>query len=156
VVALALLAVAPAAAGANSLLSGYGGPGQGSQVILGSALVNPPGGGSGGGGGSSSSGGGSGPQARTPNHGASSPEGPAGARNRGSGPHSAPSASKGGQASAGGAHGYTPALALAAHESGAGSAPFGLSGTDLLYILLVLGGLLLTGVVTMRVAGRPR
>src|SRR4051812_5612016 len=49
------LACAPAGADAGSLLSGYGGPGQGSQALLGSALI-------GGGGGSSSggSGGGSG------------------------------------------------------------------------------------------------
>ena len=33
---------APASALASPLLSGYGGPGQGSQVILGSALVNGP------------------------------------------------------------------------------------------------------------------
>ena len=49
----ALVAVAPAAASANSLLSGYGGPGAGNQAILGSALIG--GGGSAGGGGSSGS-----------------------------------------------------------------------------------------------------
>jgi hypothetical protein len=38
---------APAAGSANSLLSGYGGPGQGSQAILGSALLNGPGNGGG-------------------------------------------------------------------------------------------------------------
>ena len=52
VVALALPAFlqAPASAHANPLLSGYGGPGQGSQVLLGSTLLNGPrsGGGSGG------------------------------------------------------------------------------------------------------------
>ena len=49
-----LLAAMPAAASAGSLLSGYGGPGEGSQVILGASLVNGPrgGGGSPGGGGS--------------------------------------------------------------------------------------------------------
>jgi hypothetical protein len=49
----ALVAVAPASAAANSLLSGYGGPGAGNQAILGSALIG--GGGSAGGGGSSGS-----------------------------------------------------------------------------------------------------
>jgi hypothetical protein len=44
-----VLAVAPSTAPASSLLSGYGGPGQGTQAILGSGLV---GGSSGGGGGS--------------------------------------------------------------------------------------------------------
>ena len=49
----ALVAVVPATASANSLLSGYGGPGAGNQAILGSALIG--GGGSAGGGGSSGS-----------------------------------------------------------------------------------------------------
>jgi hypothetical protein len=44
---LVTLAIAPTAAVAGPLLSGYGGPGQGSQAILGSALLN---GGKGGGG----------------------------------------------------------------------------------------------------------
>ncbi|HEY1834670.1 MAG TPA: hypothetical protein VGG08_09555, partial [Solirubrobacteraceae bacterium] len=52
VLTLALAALAPSAASANPLLSGYGGPGQGDQAIIGAALVNGPGqGGSGGGGG---------------------------------------------------------------------------------------------------------
>jgi hypothetical protein len=43
---LAAIAVAtPVAAHASPLLSGYGGPGQGSQMILGSSLLNGPGGG---------------------------------------------------------------------------------------------------------------
>jgi hypothetical protein len=50
----ALMAVSPTLASASSLLSGYGGPGQGNQAILGSALLNGPrgGGGSAGSGGS--------------------------------------------------------------------------------------------------------
>jgi hypothetical protein len=40
VAALVLGGAACSAAGANPLLSGYGGPGQGSQVILGSTVVN--------------------------------------------------------------------------------------------------------------------
>ena len=48
---VAALVAPPGIAVANPLLSGYGGPGQGSQAILGSALGNgPPGGGGGGGG----------------------------------------------------------------------------------------------------------
>jgi hypothetical protein len=55
---LALAAAMPAAAVASSLLSGYGGPGQGNQAILGAALVNGPrgGGGSGSSSGSTTSG----------------------------------------------------------------------------------------------------
>jgi hypothetical protein len=57
--ALALLvtfAASPGVAAASSLLSGYGGPGQGSQAILGSTLVNGPRGGGGSGGSSGSTG----------------------------------------------------------------------------------------------------
>jgi hypothetical protein len=51
---VALSAALASAAQASSLLSGYGGPGQGSQAILGSALLNgPPGGGGAGTGGAS-------------------------------------------------------------------------------------------------------
>src|SRR5262249_33452093 len=65
-----LAAGTPVPASASSVLSGYGGPGQGNQAILGSALLSGPGGGGGssgrggsggaggsGGGGSSSQGG---------------------------------------------------------------------------------------------------
>ncbi len=51
-----LFSFAPAVALGNSLLSGYGGPGEGSQAIIGSTLVK---GGSGGGGGGSAGSGGS-------------------------------------------------------------------------------------------------
>jgi len=46
---LALLAMPATALGASPLLSGYGGPGAGEQVVLGSTYVSPPPGGSGGG-----------------------------------------------------------------------------------------------------------
>ena len=52
---VASFAALPAVSEASPLLSGYGGPGQGNQAILGSALVNGPG--SGGGGGASGGGG---------------------------------------------------------------------------------------------------
>jgi hypothetical protein len=45
--AMAIAAASSDAAAANPLLSGYGGPGQGSQAILGSALLNGPGAGGG-------------------------------------------------------------------------------------------------------------
>lgn len=57
--AAVLVCAAPACASANPLLSGYGGPGQGSQAILGSAIVGGGGSGSGGGSGTGSQGGGS-------------------------------------------------------------------------------------------------
>ncbi len=46
VLAFAVVLALPGAAQANPLLSGYGGPGQGSQTLIGSSLVNSPGGGS--------------------------------------------------------------------------------------------------------------
>src|SRR5438876_10100556 len=67
--ALALLALAPAAANAGPLLSGYGGPGQGNQAILGSTLLGGPGGGSSGAG----AGSGSGAPAIVPSSGAATP-----------------------------------------------------------------------------------
>jgi hypothetical protein len=56
VVLFAAAMAAPAVAQADPLLSGYGGPGQGNQAILGSALLNGPSGGSSGGGGPAASG----------------------------------------------------------------------------------------------------
>src|SRR4051794_19511196 len=53
-------AFAPAASASSTLLSGYGGPGQGNQAILGSAVIGGKGGSGGGGG--SGSGGGASPQ----------------------------------------------------------------------------------------------
>jgi hypothetical protein len=156
-VVAALCALAPAAQ-ANSLLSGYGGPGQGSQVILGATLV-------GGGGGASGSGSGGGTSA---GGGGGSSQGPAGAstgaaEGSSGGSSHAPTGSRhaaggagGGHASSSDARAYSSAALLAAHEPAADSSPFGLSGTDLLFILLVLGGLVLTGVLTRRVAGRPQ
>jgi hypothetical protein len=41
-IVVTLSALVPASAGASSLLSGYGGPGQGTQAILGSTLLNGP------------------------------------------------------------------------------------------------------------------
>jgi hypothetical protein len=52
-VLLALAAALPLSAHAGPLLSGYGGPGQGNQAILGSTLLGPAGGGSPGAGGPS-------------------------------------------------------------------------------------------------------
>jgi hypothetical protein len=46
---VASLGALPAVSEAGPLLSGYGGPGEGNQAILGSALLNGPGGGGGGG-----------------------------------------------------------------------------------------------------------
>ena len=150
---LTLLAVAsaalPSAAAASSLLGGYGGPGEGNQAILGSALLNGTGGGSGGGSaGSSTVGSRSGGAATT----GSSRRGHKGSA-VGKGPVAGASHGRGGVggASAGGVDvhavrslGQTSPLV---HE---GSEPLGLSGVDLLYILLALGALACTGALTWR------
>jgi hypothetical protein len=144
---LAILAAAalPAAAGANPLLSGYGGPGVGNQAILGSALLN---GGESTGGGSGTTGQGSSPAgapviAATPTAGERVAQGaPRSAASRGAGKVSGFSSS-----------------AYSAFERGA-SAPasgtLGLSGQDVLFILLALVVLAFTGVLTRRLMADPQ
>lgn len=151
--ALALVCVFPAAARASSLLSGYGGPGQGNQAILGSAVVNGPTGGSGGGSGSTS--------AEATGSG-SAPGGQGGTS--AAGKHSSSGSAKrgggsAGRSSAGAARtypSYPSSQAQAASRSSSTGGTLGLSGADVLYILLALAALVLTGVLTMRLARRPQ
>jgi hypothetical protein len=129
-------AALPATAHAGPLLSGYGGPGQGNQAILGSALLGGSAGGSGtsGGGGSRSRGGSSSAaHSRTATHGAAGTLG-----------------SKRADALAGerGASSY-PAVEPTASRSGPA---LGLSGADLAYILLAAAALALTGALMRRIA----
>lgn len=154
------------AALASSLLSGYGGPGQGNQAILGSALLNRPGGGSGGGG-SGSSGSGSGEESGSLASGAdsstsSSEAASSGARSStrsGAGRKTSSSAADAGRGSqtprSAAASASPPSIAdvYAAAERGrpAPSTPaFGLSGADLLLIVLALGMLALIGLLSRR------
>jgi hypothetical protein len=155
--ALALSAAAPAAASADPLLSGYGGPGQGNQAILGSALLNgPPGGGEGGGG---SAGAGGSPTSGGPTGGVTGA--PAAAATPG---HASSAAGNGsqateraGKASGNGSQTYSYPSGLAASRAAlGGSQTLGLTGTDLMYILLALGALGLTGALTSQLARRPR
>jgi hypothetical protein len=142
-------AALPAVATAGSLLSGYGGPGQGNQAILGSALLNGPSSGGGGGGGSTGAGGsvGAGPLSGTSNPVASSR--PQGTRARHHSTSSRPSSGTGslGVTSPGGSGAYPLSTGLARAVSG-DSRTLGLSGADLLYILLALAALALTGLAT--------
>ena len=142
---------AAAAAGGGSLLSGYGGPGEGSQAILGSTLLNGPkgGGGAGGRGAAPSAGGGGGA-------GASEGAAPAPATSTGSAPrslhiHARPNHSRGGATVVEARTGRLPAVASAPGTS-VGSQPLGLSAGDLLFILLALASLGLTGLLTTRLA----
>jgi hypothetical protein len=161
----ASLAAIPAAASAGSLLSGYGGPGEGSQVILGASLVNGPRGGGGSQGGSSQTGGGStsgGGSATVAATGNSADR----VSSRGTGGHSASprhvrtgaggakqvrGGADGGPAGGAATHSSLPAVA-AVRPAAEGSDTLGVSGIDLLYILLAVGALVLTAVLTRRIA----
>jgi hypothetical protein len=161
-ISLAISAVLPALASAGSLLSGYGGPGEGNQAILGSALLN----GRSGKGGSSGGSGGAAGTAQSGSYGsliasakeaqtASSSDGSRGSTGTSS-PRSSKSGSKqrhveagAGKASNSASPPYTQTNRPSTQASGGGSSqPLGLSGADLLYILLALVVLALTGVLT--------
>jgi hypothetical protein len=161
--------VAPATAGANPLLSGYGGPGEGNQAILGSGLVGGPSGGGGPGAGSGSTGA-AGLQASDA---AGTTAGGSGLATRGSGASArgahadgAASGSRGqgkhgraGAAAAAGARATPPARAFtpaAATGSEGGSQTLGLSGADFLYIAVALVALLVIGALTRGFAREPR
>jgi len=162
---LAVSAVAPAAAGAGPLLSGYGGPGQGNQAILGSALVNGEGGSSGGGsaGAAGSSAAGSGAGAGGAGAGASTVTRSSSAAGA---PGGAPAAAhrRGKQANRPLAGTFSSATAASAQSSSlsasrgraGGAQTLGLSGADLLYMLLAFGALAFTGLLTAKLAHEPR
>ncbi len=163
---VALPAAIPSLAAGSSLLSGYGGPGQGSQAILGSALVGGGGGSSSGGGGSSSGGAGgpSGPsRLGEPPGRTETATGATGAAAGGTGSVPAPKSARGasrsrsygagqkpaGSAGAAGKGGDRAATAALASGAGTGQAEtLGLSGGDLLYVLLALAALAFTGALT--------
>ncbi|HXP37552.1 MAG TPA: hypothetical protein VN817_07285 [Solirubrobacteraceae bacterium] len=155
--AAAMTGTAPA----NSLLSGYGGPGEGNQAILGSALLNAPkGGGSGGGGAGvirSSTGQTSGAQsgettAPQSTH-RSSVGTKASARRQKEGAHATktPVRSTASQAEEGTRVIYP---AASREVTTGGSRALGLSGADFVYIILALGVLAVTGFLTVRLT-RP-
>jgi hypothetical protein len=160
---LSLSAALPAASSAGSLLSGYGGPGQGSQEIIGAGLVN---GGSRGGG---SSGGGSrggsavGPATAAPSSVATG-TGPAAAASAPSRPgkHSGRATRRGqrikgqaGSVAAGGTKTYSALSPDAAVQAvPGGSSALGLSSASLLYVALAILALIFTG-LCMRLLVRP-
>jgi hypothetical protein len=175
---LTLLAVfvafAPSSALADSLLSGYGGPGEGNQAILGSALVGGAGGGGSSNGSSGSSGGSTGSTGSTGSSskdlsggvtsggageavstGASGRGASSGADGRAVG-RGTSSRSTHGQASGGAPRAYTtPSRDDASQTASVGSQALGLSAADLAYVLLALGALGVTGLLTRRLAHAP-
>ncbi|HEX8715292.1 MAG TPA: hypothetical protein VF706_06950 [Solirubrobacteraceae bacterium] len=166
-----LAVAAPVPAQASSLLSGYGGPGQGNQAILGSALVNGPRGG-GGGSGSSSSGssGEAGSSQAAPSGEGATSGGATGGGGAGSGKGSsgkdksggASAPRAGGQARTGGgatAEGKSKTIGAASFypaseriPAGASNGTLGLSGGDLALIVLGFAALAFIGVLTGRIA----
>ena len=141
------LAYAPAGANAGSLLSGYGGPGQGSQALLGSTLI-------GGGGSSGGSGGGSGGPSGQVSLEASSSTTHRSAGGGGSARRSG--ARPAGRPAAAGGEGLGRTALAGFHETGAGSSTLGLTGIDLVYIIAVLAGLALVAVLTRGAARGAR
>jgi hypothetical protein len=142
----ALIAVTPVLAAASSLLSGYGGPGEGSQELLGATLLNGPPAGS-----SDSFRYGERPGATRPG-GTEPSSANAGAANAES--RRSQGRGHGGKASAGAVRAYQASSAREA--AAAGSETLGLSTDDFLYILLALAVLVITGVLTGRLARGER
>jgi hypothetical protein len=146
-----MFVVMPSSVLAGPLLGGYGGPGEGSQAILGSALL--------GGGGSGSSGGGSagstGPSLSVAaGAGAQAGKGQGNATGgRSAGETSGARSGSGTKASRGAAKAYPVSSGRAASQPASSAADtLGLSGADLAYICLTLCALLFTGVLTKRLA----
>ncbi len=157
-------AALPAAAHASPLLSGYGGPGQGTQAILGAALVNGPSGGGGGsrGGGSQSSPSSSAAVAAAQSAPSSSSPGGQTAPSRSETHRSAtirrgnaPGATlqSGAPRAAGTSNLATGAYPVSERGVAQSSGAFGLSTTGLLEAFLALCALIATLLVTRRLGG---
>jgi hypothetical protein len=144
----------PTGAVASPLLSGYGGPGQGPQAILGSTLLNGPSGG----GGSSGSG------AASLSSAPPAPQAPAGAGTAGSVKARGSGARRpGGSASAAGGQGPAGHVGrirssgdglYPAFEPSASTGTLGLSRQTLLLIALALAGVAVLAALTVRLATR--
>jgi hypothetical protein len=157
---LVLTVGAPATASAGSLLSGYGGPGQGSQSILGTALLGAPSGGA--------SGGGSGGAGATSGEGSSTSAAPTSSAPTGAGGtakspvhtsrstrRSGSSPGTAGKPSGKPSLGDTGAYAQTSSQASAGGSPaLGLSGADIRDVLLALAALAMTGALTVQLARR--
>jgi hypothetical protein len=151
--AIALCALTPTFVCANPLLSGYGGPGQGDQAILGATLLNGPSTG-----GSSEASAGTAAaltatESATARSGSGGRRETVGASRRTRRSRSSAPAKKPGQQ--GKSDNVLGTLTLRSDDSSA-SDPLGLSGTDILYILLTLGALALTGGLTRQLVRRPQ
>jgi hypothetical protein len=149
--AVALFAAAPVTAHAGPLLSGYGGPGQGNQAILGSTLL-----GGGSGGGSTGAGGGTGQAATATSAGALASGSSATATRGSSGTgHTA----RAGHAAAGlrarnaapGAGALKPVSYPTVEPTGGASGGLSLSAADISFVVLAAAALAITGALTRRI-----
>jgi hypothetical protein len=151
---LAMLSpLVPASASASSLLSGYGGPGQGTQAILGSALLNGPsrgGGGPAGGAptGTAPAGGGSAGGATTVSTGGRTTRPVTGGKRGASARNGSQTAAS---ATGGGAYRSYPRLG-SSRASVEGAGVLGLSDSVFLFALLGLAALYFTGLLTRGLA----
>ncbi len=153
---LALSAAAPAVAGAGSLLSGYGGPGQGNQAILGSALLNGPSGGGGSTGGGSTGGGSTGGGSLAIAAGRQAAAGSRTGRASAGAVAGKHLNARVRRASTSGSHPYRDASDSAASGAGnGGSQTLGLSGADVLYVLLAVAALGATAAFTRSLTREP-
>jgi hypothetical protein len=149
---LIISVVSPASASAGSLLSGYGGPGAGSQAIIGSTLINnPPAGGSGTASGTAAHATGSLQSAPA----ATSTARAGGPRNSATGKRAPGQPAAGTSPSISREPAQPRQTGLLAPQAKVESSPvLGISGTDLLYIALALSVLVLTGAFTAKLV-RP-
>ncbi len=155
---LAVAAVLPGSALASPLLSGYGGPGQGNQALLGSTLINGPKGGGGSSGSTTSSGTGIAESSEASSEGQVSSGALGSGKGGGTGSSSTghPSSRHGATATAHGKASTTPPAAPSFYptaerlpaDSQGGS--LGLSGTDVLLIVLAAALLVSLGLLTRR------
>lgn len=150
------LCVPASAAAGGPLLSGYGGPGAGSQAILGAALL---GGGSGGSSRGGSGGGSEGAPSSVGSHGAAAAgagsgvggSSTSGTRGHGHGARSPAATSAGGSATHPGAAGATPPIpSLRVGPTSNAATPSWFTGADLLALVLAAGVLVLVGLATVR------
>ncbi len=150
-----LAALMPASAGAGSLLSGYGAPGAGSQAILGAVLVGGRSGPGGSGGGGSDGGSGAGASLKLETAAAERSQSAAATGPSRPALHAVRERAVSGETSGSGSQPYAH-TGLTASQAGVGGGPaFGLTGGDVVYIILALGALVLTGVLTRSVARQP-
>ncbi len=140
----------PASASGNPLLSGYGRPGEASQVILGAALLNGPRGGGAGGGGA---GGGSGRTTPPSSNGA--PDGGQGS-NASSGACCGPQSGSAAKARRSTGNGGETAVSGQVNDDATreplASSSAGLAASDVVLICLALAALALTAALTRRLA----